>query len=134
MCCSPFNSAYLLFLAGEDSPPYESFILPKWRRKPSCSMLAARMGVSASFLRFQPRGHPVAPMEMYKMNQQLPQDSEQASEPKVKLRARSSSRIALLGSVAAVGLVGALIGNGGLPHAAFTGPAQADTALSVPAN
>jgi serine protease Do len=73
-------------------------------------------------------------MEMYKMKQQLPPHGEHAPEPKIKLRARPSSRIALLGSVAAVGLVGALVGNGGLPHAAFTGPAQADTALSVPAN
>ncbi len=70
------------------------------------------------------------------MNQQLPFHSEQTpgSSPKVKLKARSSARIVLLSSVAAVALVGALAGNGGLPHPIFAAPAQAETAQSLPAN
>ncbi len=70
------------------------------------------------------------------MNQRLPSHCEQTPEssPKVKLKARSSVRIALLSSVAAVALVGALAGNGGLPHETFTAPAQAETAQSLPAN
>jgi serine protease Do len=68
------------------------------------------------------------------MNQRLPSYGAQTpvSSPKVKLKARRSLRIVLLGSVAAMGLAGALAGNVGLPHAPFTGPAQAET--SLPAN
>jgi serine protease Do len=75
-------------------------------------------------------------MEMHKMNQQLPPKGEHNSEssPTVKLKARPSMRVALLSSVAAVALVGALAGNGVLPHATFATPAQADTSLSLPAN
>jgi serine protease Do len=70
------------------------------------------------------------------MNQQLPfhREQPQESSPKVKLKARPSARIVLLSSVAAVALVGALAGNGGLPHPIFAAPAQAETAQSLPAN
>ncbi len=56
--------------------------------------------------------------------------------PPGKRKPRHTVRIALLGSVAAVALAGALAGNLGLPHATFTNPAQAETSsqTSLPAN
>ncbi len=69
------------------------------------------------------------------MTQPLPSHGVQTPEssPKVKLKARPSARVALLSSVAAVALVGALAGSG-LPHATFTAPARAETAQSLPAS
>ena len=64
------------------------------------------------------------------MDQQFPPRGER----KPRLGARTSVRIALLGSVAALALAGGLAGSVGLPHAIFAAPAQAETSPSLPAN
>ncbi len=64
------------------------------------------------------------------MDQQFRSQHDGAPRPK----ARSSVRILLLGSVAALALAGAFAGDLRLPHASFPAPAQAEAGPSLPIN
>ncbi len=64
------------------------------------------------------------------MDQQFPPHGEHKS----RLGRRTSVRVALLGSVAALALAGALAGNVGLPHSSFAATAQAETTPNLPVN